>query len=250
MKPDHDEHRRDRKPSPRSGLVQPLGGGNDEERGHVAVPIERHRRAPRHASPLSLHGLNTNEEALDELDALRGKVDQTHRQFFCRCDQLLLDPQRRFEHVVFTEVAYLLADHAGSEEVWAWLRNVGRNSDRARQVAMQIALLELVPEDPVIEMDFLRLWQASREAATRWMLFAAYENSRTFSRFTYTFIRSIADSGTRKCLLSMNTSSPIGAGLNPCNKAGAGDAGIAPRLQVEHHWPGAPDLIRWAQAEP
>ncbi len=34
-------------------IGEPEGGDNDEERGHVAVPIERHRRAPRHASPLS-----------------------------------------------------------------------------------------------------------------------------------------------------------------------------------------------------
>jgi hypothetical protein len=42
-----------RKYSPRSGLVQPEGGGNDEERGRVAVPIGHSCRAPRHASPLS-----------------------------------------------------------------------------------------------------------------------------------------------------------------------------------------------------
>jgi len=33
-----------------------VGGGNDEERGHIAVPIERHRRAPRHASPFAFGG--------------------------------------------------------------------------------------------------------------------------------------------------------------------------------------------------
>jgi hypothetical protein len=35
---------------PRSGLVQQTDRANDEERGHLAVPVERHTRAPRHGS--------------------------------------------------------------------------------------------------------------------------------------------------------------------------------------------------------
>jgi uncharacterized protein YceK len=38
---------------PRSGLVQPADRANDEERDRIAVPIERHGRAPCHGSSLS-----------------------------------------------------------------------------------------------------------------------------------------------------------------------------------------------------
>jgi hypothetical protein len=34
------------------------------------------------------------------------------------------------------------------------------------------------------------------------------------------------------------------------SKAGAGDAGMAFRLQVEHYWPGAPDLVRSPRSWP
>jgi len=37
------------------------------------------------------------------------------------------------------------------------------------------------------------------------------------------------------------------SGIEAPNPAGAGDAGKTPRLQVEHHWPGAPDLVRSAE---
>jgi hypothetical protein len=43
----------------REESAQPEGGGNDEERGHVAVPIGRLWRAPRHASPLSFAGMKS-----------------------------------------------------------------------------------------------------------------------------------------------------------------------------------------------
>jgi hypothetical protein len=34
-------------------MAEPVGGANDEERGHIPVPMERNWRAPRHGSPSS-----------------------------------------------------------------------------------------------------------------------------------------------------------------------------------------------------
>ena len=48
-------------------MAQPEGGGNDEERGHVAAAIDCSRRAPRHASPLSLSGNEWHHGQVDRV---------------------------------------------------------------------------------------------------------------------------------------------------------------------------------------
>jgi hypothetical protein len=50
---DSGQHHSARTPSPRSGLVQPIAGPNDEERDDVVVPVGCRGRAPRHRSAFS-----------------------------------------------------------------------------------------------------------------------------------------------------------------------------------------------------
>jgi hypothetical protein len=71
--------------------TEPEGGANDEERGHIAAPIERHRRAPRHGSPVSLGAVSFHSNApMRTLSRLRVGCDYIAGGLACGLGGVLL----------------------------------------------------------------------------------------------------------------------------------------------------------------
>lgn len=94
--------------------------------------------------------------------------------FFDCCEDVLRSPDRHTRYHVFHQISYLLYEHVCDAEVWDWLQEMARSADHERQVDMRIAILELVPDPPIIRSHLFRLWDMWFDARARWAVCAAY----------------------------------------------------------------------------
>ena len=74
----------------------------------------------------------------------------------------------------YLEVAYLLGKDICVKIVWEWLGRRAETALETEKIAMRIAILELLPEEPKSERDLELLWKNWLSPSRRWMVEAAY----------------------------------------------------------------------------
>lgn len=114
------------------------------------------------------------------------------------CEQVLQSEDRQSRYQVFHEISCLLGARVCDAEVWDWMQEMARSADDERQVDMRIAVLELVPEPPIIWSDIFRLWDMWFDPQARWAVCAAY---RPFPRRVHQHLRRYAAHRRRHRLL-------------------------------------------------
>lgn len=120
---------------------------------------------------------------IERLRAEVGKAATTSERlrccadFFDGCDGVLESGNRAEQYLVFQEAAFLLSEGVCDAEVWDWLQEKARSASIERQIAMRIAIFELVPDPPIHRAYLFRLWDMWFDPAARWAALAAY---RTF----------------------------------------------------------------------
>jgi hypothetical protein len=102
------------------------------------------------------------------------------------CELALQSSDRQARHDVFLQISCLLSERVCDSEVWDWLQEKAHSADHERQVAMRIAILELVPDAPIILSDLFRLWDMWFDPQARWAVYVAY---RPFPRRIHQHLR-------------------------------------------------------------
>lgn len=76
------------------------------------------------------------------------------------------------------QAAECLAKGKFRQEIWKWIFDVARNATPITKEALRVAILDLMPEEPLIDEDLFLVWRASRDQALSWMIDTAYENHK------------------------------------------------------------------------
>lgn len=75
---------------------------------------------------------------------------------------------------VFFQVSELLALQLCEKETWRWIERFAETASDARKVALRIAFLEGIPEEPRRMSDLVHLWTLWRNDRARWAVYIAY----------------------------------------------------------------------------
>jgi hypothetical protein len=127
-----------------------------------------------------MQSLNASESRVaqlwPEIAKAAGTGERLRRMadFFDCCEEVLESSEHQTCHDVFYQISFLLSENVCDATVWDWLQEVARSATHERQVDMRIAILELVPDPPIIWLHLFRLWDMWFDPEARWAVCAAY----------------------------------------------------------------------------
>ncbi len=97
------------------------------------------------------------------------------RELLKYCAGVIQEAGPRRQMQLLFGVANALSARPGDGDIWRFLADAAMTADASRKMAMTTAIFELVPEDPVIPEDLIRLWNLSLDPKTEWVIQAAYQ---------------------------------------------------------------------------
>ncbi len=90
------------------------------------------------------------------------------------CKPALVGVSRAEQVEILREVAFLLGDLPGNQQIWAWLKHLSKQADAQLRDALTTTFFVLIPDDPVDDRDLVCLWSCIDDVQTRWIIAEAY----------------------------------------------------------------------------
>ena len=109
-------------------------------------------------------------------------------EFLAYCESLL-GSKSADEMPIFQEVAYLLGEFPKEETLWEWLEKVAGSADSRRQEILNIAIFEVIVDEPADLESLNKLWRIGSTNATSWILDAAYKQMPEVKKRHQSFLK-------------------------------------------------------------